>query len=794
MLKGSSISSRLIFGFLAIALLVAGVSIFSFRELRKVEGPLRADIPRALTEIETTSRLDSLATKIRLYDQILTEAAREYVSTGDRQWKFRYKDFEPKLDAAIKEAIHRGDHEDESLFSELQKAKLVFVHVELQALGYVGQGQQEEAAQVLESLDYWNAKREYKKILEEYAERRNQKFDDTFQVTAKNVESIVQATRKTVRDSINLLSILSGLALVLAIALGIFIARSILNPLRSLQQGTEIVGKGNLDHRIETNSKDEVGQLARAFNEMSLKLKNSYAGLEGKVRERTKELGDALEDLEKAKSQIEEEKAKDEAILASIGEGMIATDREGKIMMMNKQAGLMLDLRERDVVGKVFGDVIRNQNDKGEPITGEQSPLYNSLSTGKKIVATAYYERKDRTKFPAATTVSPIVRDGKTVGAIGIFRDITHEKEVDRMKTEFISTVSHELRTPLTVIREGVSLVMDNILGPTTEEQQNFLNLALSDIDRLARIINNLLDVAKIEAGKMGLKRERTDVNELVRDVVSTFKASAEGKGLKIRPKVPAEKLELYIDRDKIIQAFTNIIGNSLKFTEKGHIDVYIEDKGECLECGISDTGRGMSEQDLAKLFSKFQQFGRTDGGGEKGTGLGLSIAKGIVELHQGKIWVESELDKGTSFKFQIPKYSPKELFRGYVVRGLRDAVNQGSSLSVFSFGVKDWENVRRDLGSNKSPEVVEYLEDAVKAHLKNREDQTVTDDNAVLMVLPAIEKKKAEFVAADVKKSFADILAKHGFNGNIQMDYRLASYPDDGSTEEDLLCIVRGT
>ncbi|MBN3039117.1 MAG: hybrid sensor histidine kinase/response regulator [Candidatus Omnitrophica bacterium] len=228
--------------------------------------------------------------------------------------------------------------------------------------------------------------------------------------------------------------------------------------------------------------------------------------------------------------------------------------------------------------------------------------------------------------------------------------------KLNQIKSDFISTVSHELRTPLTTIRETVSQVLDGILGGTTKEQQEFLTMCLEDIDRLKRIIDNLLDISKIEAGKVEIKKAPLDIVALARSVGSTFGPLAQKKSLEIKTNLPAEKIEISADKDKITQVFANLLNNALKFTQKGHVEIAVRDEGETVECSVADTGPGIAPEDLPKLFDKFEQFGRMAGPGEKGTGLGLSIAKGIVQLHKGKIRAESKLDQGTKFIFTLPK------------------------------------------------------------------------------------------------------------------------------------------
>ena len=227
------------------------------------------------------------------------------------------------------------------------------------------------------------------------------------------------------------------------------------------------------------------------------------------------------------------------------------------------------------------------------------------------------------------------------------------------LKSEFINTVSHELRTPLTTVREVVSQILEGILGSTTPQQREFLSICLEDVDRLKRIIDNLLDISRFEAGEVKLKREEVDIVTLAKGVIATFSPKAKSMNIEIREDFPQQKAIGYVDKDEIIQVFTNLVGNALKFCDKGYIQISIIDKPEHVECYVSDTGRGISEDDLPKVFSKFQQFNRIDGPGEKGTGLGLSISKSIIELHNGKIWVESKLNEGTKFTFTLPKYNP---------------------------------------------------------------------------------------------------------------------------------------
>jgi signal transduction histidine kinase len=193
-----------------------------------------------------------------------------------------------------------------------------------------------------------------------------------------------------------------------------------------------------------------------------------------------------------------------------------------------------------------------------------------------------------------------------------------------------------------------------------SEQQTEFLSFCLEDVDRLTRLINDLLDISRLEAKKTEINKEAFDIVGIVKGVHSSFISRVAAKGLELRTNFSKEKIQVYADRDKLIQVFTNLVGNSLKFTERGFIEISVIEKADVIVCSVRDTGKGISEADVPKTFSKFQQFGRTDDAGEKGTGLGLAISKGIVELHGGKIWVESKLNEGSQFSFILPAQIPR--------------------------------------------------------------------------------------------------------------------------------------
>jgi PAS domain S-box-containing protein len=271
-------------------------------------------------------------------------------------------------------------------------------------------------------------------------------------------------------------------------------------------------------------------------------------------------------------------------------------------------------------------------------------------------------------EFPIEATISQATLAGQKLLTV-ILRDLTERKKAeelaqlytqakqrDEFKTNFIYNLSHELRTPLTTIREGVSQVTEGILGATTPEQREFLAIVLADIDRLARIINDLLDVAKIESGRIDLWLEQVNVVALAQQAARLFEPQAQAKGLTLRTEVAAPAIEVYADPDKIAQVIANLLGNALKFTTQGEVVLRLDEGEDTVACAVHDTGRGIPPDDLAKVFQKFYQVGVAPGPGGQGTGLGLHIAKGIVEAHGGALTARSEVGVGSTFTVVLPK------------------------------------------------------------------------------------------------------------------------------------------
>ena len=359
-------------------------------------------------------------------------------------------------------------------------------------------------------------------------------------------------------------------------------------------------------------------------------------------------------------------------------------------------------------------------------------------------------------------------------------------QEIDRFKSDFINTLSHELRTPLTTIRESISQIFDGLHGPTSPAQNEFLSICLEDIDRLKRIIDNLLDISKLESGKFKIIREEVDIVDLAKKAIAEFKPQASVKNIELRERFLSGKAIVHADKYSIIRVFSNLIGNALKFTAQGFVEVSVEDKDECVECCISDTGQGIAEEDLPKLFGKFQQFARVDGPGEKGTGLGLSISKNIIELHRGKIFADSILNQGTKFIFTIPKYKTGGLYREYIAAMLKKAIRENSTLSIVIFGIKAIPLVGNSAETGRVDAFMQKLRHILKRNLRQA-DIVIQDPRLVMAAFPDMDKQMALAIADRIGASMKEQPPANKSESGAEFFFYLINYPDDGRSEEEI-------
>lgn len=385
-------------------------------------------------------------------------------------------------------------------------------------------------------------------------------------------------------------------------------------------------------------------------------------------------------------------------------------------------------------------------------------------------------------------TVCRLLSGDRPYALSGIFHDVTQHKHYEQLKDEFISTVSHELRTPLTIVREGVSQIRDELLGPVPDNQKAFLDMVLQNSDRLGRIIEELLDVSKLEAGKVRLHRKLCDIAALAREVAGNFQTIVKQKNLELLTDFSHEKIEIYIDSGKIIQVLTNLISNALKFTDRGHIKIHLHAREGLVECKISDTGKGISQEDLPKVFQKFRQFERDVGPGDRGTGLGLSICKKLIELHHGVVKIESVPTKGTTVSFVLPQYTHRDLFKDAISQAMSRCVEEGSPLSIIIFDILDYEILEKRLGVKPMERIIVKMEQVINAALRRVADVAIKDTKAIMVLLPDTRKENAYLVMGRLSQILEDFLIREQKTPKVAIHSSVVCFPEESKTLEQIL------
>ncbi|MDP2928894.1 MAG: ATP-binding protein [Candidatus Omnitrophota bacterium] len=360
--------------------------------------------------------------------------------------------------------------------------------------------------------------------------------------------------------------------------------------------------------------------------------------------------------------------------------------------------------------------------------------------------------------------------------------------KLDQLKSDFISTVSHELRTPLSIIKESISLILDKIPGDVNEKQARILSISKYNMDRLARIINNLLDVSKIEAGKVELRMDLINIADVIKETAASFEGVIKDKGLELRLDVDKATGSVYADSDKITQVLMNLIGNAVKFTSSGSINISCKDEDDAILCSVADTGDGISKNDLPKVFGKFQQFGRLAGAGDKGTGLGLSIAKGIIDMHNGAIWVESEIGKGARFTFKLHKYTSQSLFREYVARAVSKAASEDARLSIIAINAGIAGADETNVLKKKFHDIMHENAILIKNSLSRQGDDVVNSDREMIVILVNCDKESSAKIRHRLEEIINQHLAEQKMDGIIKISYGYATYPDDGLSAPELI------
>lgn len=353
---------------------------------------------------------------------------------------------------------------------------------------------------------------------------------------------------------------------------------------------------------------------------------------------------------------IQEEKAKTEALFASIGEGIIATDNRGKIIRVNDVALQILTCDESDLIGRWFPDAVKAIRPDGSVMDNIERPITKAMVRGETVAEKLSYMTKEGKVVPVSVTVSPVLLEGKPAGAIEIFRDITVEVQSEKLKTDFISIASHQLRTPLSAISLYSQMLYDELAGPVNEQQHSFLETTIAAAKRMNDLITTLLNITRIEAGSIAIDPTQLAITPLIQNLLKEFKPEAERKSVDLRLDPADEALSVHSDGLLLREVLANLVSNAIKYTpEGGKVTVCAEGKGPYVLFSVRDTGYGIPVASQQYIFTKFFRADNIIAQDVSGTGLGLYLTKTIVENLQGELWFDSREGEGSLFCFTLP-------------------------------------------------------------------------------------------------------------------------------------------
>lgn len=370
-----------------------------------------------------------------------------------------------------------------------------------------------------------------------------------------------------------------------------------------------------------------------------------------------------LEDLQSEKDALAKAKAKDDALLASIGDGVLAIDEGGRLIMVNESASRLLLWPPSFALGEELMAVLPVRNESGQPIPPEKHPLYRALRYGQNVTTTTttilYFVRRNGEQFPVSVTATPTRLGGKVVGAVGVFRDVTNEVNLNLARRDFMNIAAHDLRTPISAIKGFVQMIRRGDFGTAPGGE---IGEALSDIeegtDRMIELINTFLTVARIEQGTLRLRPVPTDVGPLLDELHRAWLVTSGNRPVTVAVEAPKSLPRIVADRTAIAEVLMNLVDNAFKHTERGGITVTVHaPKAGFVEVTVADTGQGIPPEELPRMFERYFRGSVTEVAPGRGGGLGLGLytAKMLIEALGGKIWAESTVGKGTTIHFSLP-------------------------------------------------------------------------------------------------------------------------------------------
>jgi PAS domain S-box-containing protein/diguanylate cyclase (GGDEF)-like protein len=576
---------------------------------------------------------------------------------------------------------------------------------------------------------------------------------------------------------------------------------------------------GKIEHSIFHQPKSKGIKGESYWDAYAVPIKNKSGDIVNLI-----EISRNITERKQAEEALRESEERYRTILDSIEEAYFEADISGNLTFFNDSLCKLLGYTKDELMGMNNRDYMTQESSKR--IYKHFNQMYRTGNPIKKVDFEII--RKDGSHGFHETSAS-LMRDraGQPIGFRGISRDITEHKkaeealrETDRMKSEFISVVGHELRTPLTSMRNAVDIVLGETAGAINENQRKFLSMAERNIDRLSGLINELLDISKIESGKIRIELKPLDLCAPLDMAIASVTSRTKEKSISMHQEIPSDLPQAYGDSDKLEQIFINLLDNAIKFTPEGgdicvtaklvhneKFGVGVREKpkkvgseelgvwgsgldSNFIEISVADTGIGIPADELEKIFDRFYQAGKSITKEIKGAGLGLAITKGLIEAHGGKIWAESEVGKGTKFTFTLPRYIPERALKDYVGREIAAVRERGTPLSLMLLKIEEFDYLSEAYGEAEALKLLDEVKRLTGDTAHRTTDIIETQKLGLIIVIMADTPKEGAFALGNRLKK---VLSKKTFkvgkeSTKINLASGVATYPEDGATEEEVM------
>ncbi|MGC9976933.1 MAG: ATP-binding protein, partial [Syntrophales bacterium] len=511
---------------------------------------------------------------------------------------------------------------------------------------------------------------------------------------------------------------------------------------------------------------------------------------------------------DRSKEVIRQSEESKRLLLQAVGDGIFGVDATGQLTFVNPAASRILGFSVEEMFGQRIHGLIHHSHADGSIYPVEDCPMYASYSKATEShITDEVLWRKDGSSFPVEYASMPIIKDGKVMGAVVTFRDITERKEIEagmenahkalealadelkhtaRVKSDFLASMSHELRTPLNAVIGFSQVLQDQDFGPLNEKQKEYVLDILDSGNHLLSLINDILDLSKVEAGKMELQLSPVVVGDLLAGSLVMIQEKAMKHGITLKTDIPEElsHFEMRADERKFKQILFNLLSNASKFTpDNGAITLsarrMAEGEGEVIQVSVKDTGIGITPEYQGKVFESFYQVSGSLTSKTSGTGLGLPLAKSFVKLHGGRMWVESEGEgKGSQFYFTLPvqpvlpEIGKHEILLDHLKRFVSFSKRHDKTFALCFLYMKG-ENLEQ-----KIHEIHEVMERNKRAY----DFSMFKEEGIIVLLLQDIDQDAArmicERIVTDIKSKFE----------TFETSFSLVSYPSDGDNPEELV------